>query len=1001
MTYRYGYPYIVEFSYNYVAQALLSDMRNKAAYVSALSLTLGQSTLSFNTFVPRPEKAVIRHDGSKDAKVTATFAIATGTISSGIVRYEIEAGLSASMASGKTLRIASAGGGMIKAYDSNGAVSASGSIDQKQAEALGMRAFASLDLKVDTREIIMPVDTVKLIGRKSGIAIGLAGKSATAPKISGAPGTTYPALQTPDPKVFDTYPGYLTSGSEFGFGVDDDIYEMGLNYVASYVLVDRLDKSGIILTVLSASSSVTGRAWPTSLNARADIRANVTQGHILFLAEGIHRVRLNGVVIPSIVQPGPKLPWELRLAATLTSFQQFDEQGQKWKGEDTRVSGWAAWVAPIQARFTARSEPSELEPLELTRPTGPTDFIFADGTGKAPVWDAADGDMTTAVVQPIPIRRGEKAEIDVTSSGAATGRERVPYLVLAAEVPAGVTTTRLPLGIAAGSTAKMELTNTDTGYRKEDITFHTNDGSKTFSLELYHEDGKYAVASMVPVIAKNFRDHTLAGGPIGSDRGIATFTVAWTSGAPVNLTISRPNPQPEFRLNGPSRFRLTGSQRRQSFTVEFDAGMRRPTDPDLIEEIEIKSPSEASPRIIRLAGRVTRPPIYIPDVLMPIWAMAYEYTQFMNAITEMEKFKKSLEEGPDIPLPPGPGPDPLPPFVTEWAVISAPNLPAGNEFGFRETNGRVATSSIYSGDAGAFGLVDVTGETVGTFMVGEPPEPEAYAEVLLQFWAVREMSRTHRPEPLSGIAWQGDTLIAAAGTSIDALAVGASGQLTDIASEGFLAPIDGIWPADQDLLVQSEGELHLLAALPGEGMDPLGAVATPFPVREACLFKDDHMLALGEDQALVIGLGDTPEIVSHSHLGFAASFIEMLEPSRALLVGANGAGLAWWDGGVLAFEQFYHEPVARVEVFGDSLLFISPSGSGRLIRTGREWPRVAADVDLGERAGIVGVPVEARIARSTSGRMAGLVDDGHGIAIRDVVQRRPLVRLADSVEPPL
>lgn len=995
MSYKFGYPYILEFNYDYVAQVLLSSLRAGIGYSASLTLSLGGTSIRFDNFVPRPEAVSISHDGQKGGRIVATFRLASGVVTPAIDRYEISAILGGAMVPGPKLHLGANGGATIKAFTANGSEVVAGTISRTEAEKLGLRAKAELGFRINTTEFVMDFTTAEIGGRAGSIAVGLHGAKATAPTTSTAPGTTHPPFPTPDPGAFANYPGHLSSKAKFGTAVDPHMLETGLNYVASYVAANNLAAWGINITISSIDTRLTGLNWPISYTVTSEVRGIVTKGNI-FVGEGPKRIKLNGTGLPRLIVGSTNGPKELRLDSTVQNFQQFEDGKQDWGSPNGAIKGWVAWVALTRANLEPHNEPDDIEPVDLTTFAGPKDFMFAEGPGTAPEWHGADGSIAHPLSGTITLRKGETTRFDAGNARAASGKKRVPFVVFAADAPPGVTVRGLPLRINAGNSAGLDVSFNGTGYHKQDLILYTNDGVFRFPLEVYAEDGKYATANIVNVVAKNFRDYTLAGGSIGSDRGIARFSAVWVSGPPVDITVTRPNRVAEFSLIGPAVFRLSSSNRQQTFTVHYDAGMRRPWQPLLEEEILLTTPAPPTIKRVRISGSITRPHIYIPDILMPIVARAYQHGQIKDAVLRMERFMKSLKEGPDIPLPPGPGPRPMPPYATDWAVVRAPALPAGNEFAFVATSGETLTSASDREPVGAMGLMHVPEGLEGTFHVGEAPDDESWLDVLFEFWSVREWSYADLSEPASAIAWHGDKLVVAAGNRITEHAVSRQGRLTWSGEVEVEWPVDGLWPAGHGLLLQSEGELHLSPVGVGQGLAIAQTRTGDFPIEVGACVSFSAMIVVGEGRVQLLRIDGEMEPVAEAGVYIPVTNALVIASDNAILIGPEGCAIARVVGDGIVVEQFHHDPVLRFEALGRSLLVIGHDGVGHMIDLWAEWPRVVAEVNLDALPEETGIAVEAMQAGNGSGRTAIATSGGYRLEIRETAQRLPRTELFDD-----
>lgn len=995
MSYKFGYPYILEFDYDYVAQVLLSSLRASVEYSASLTLSLGGKSVRFDNFVPRPEAVTLSHDGQKGGRIVATFRLASGIATPAVDRYEISAPLGGAMVPGRKLHLGAAGGATIKALTAGGTEVAAGTISNTEAKKLGLNAKAEMGFRLNSTEFVMDFTKAEVGGRVTSIVVGLHGAKATAPKTNGAPGTTHPPFPAPDPKAFANYPGNLSGTAKFGTAVDTHMLEIGLNYVASYVAVDNLSNWGVSISIGSIDSRVTALNWPISYTVSSDIRGTVTKGNI-FVGEGPKRIKLNGTGVPGLLRKDTNKPKELRLVSTVLNFQQFDEGKQDWDGPNGIIKGWVAWVVATRAEFETQNEPDDIEPVNLSKLAGPKDFMFAEGGGGAPEWQGADGSVTHPQSGTITLRKGETTRFDTANAAAASGKKRVPFVVFAVDAPPGITVGKLPARIDPGKSGTLDVSFNGTGYRKQDIIFYTNDGVFKFPLEVYAEDGKYAVANTVKVVAKNFRDYTRAGGSIGSDRGIAHFSAVWVSGPPVDVTVTRPNRVAEFSLIGPSSFRLSSSNRQQTFTVHYDAGMRRPWQPLLEEEILFTTPAPPTIKRVRISGSITRPHIYIPDIMMPIVARAYQHGQIKDAIVRMERFLKSLKEGPDIPLPPGPGPRPMPPYATDWAVVRAPALPAGNEFAFVSTSGETLTSAADREQVGAMGLMHLPEGLEGAFHVGEAPDDEAWLDVLFEFWSVREWSHTDLSEPASAMAWHGDKLVIASGNRITEHAVSRIGRVSWTSEAEMEWSADGIWPAGRGLLLQSEGALHLSPVGVAEGLAIGRSRTAEFPIEIAACVSFSHLIVVGEGRVQLLNIDNEMEPVAEAGIYIPVTNALVVAPNNAVLIGPEGCAIARVVDDGLVVEQFHHDPVHRFEAFGRSLLVVGHDGLGQMIDLWADWPKVVAEVNLEALPEETGIAVEAMQVGNGSGRTAIAKGGGYRLEVRETVQRLPRTELFDE-----
>lgn len=995
MSYKFGYPYILEFDYDYVAQVLLSSMRAGVGYSTSLALSLGGKSVRFDNFVPRPEAVTISHDGQKGGRIVARFRLASGAATPAIDRYEISAPLGGAMASGRKLHLGATGDATIKALTTGGTEVAAGTISKAEADKLGLNAKAAMGFRLNSTEFVMDFTKAEVGGRAGSIVVGLHGTRATAPRGSIAPGIVHPPFPTPDPKKFANYSGNLSSTAKFGTAVDTHLLEIGLNYVASYVAVDNLSKWGVNISIGSIDTRVTALNWPMSYTLTSDIRGTVTQGNI-FVGKGPKRIKLNGSGVPGLLRKDTKDPRELRLVSTVLNFQQFNEGKQDWDGPNGAIKGWVAWVVATRAEFETRNEPDDIEPVELSTLAGPKDFMFAEGGGSAPEWQGADGTITHPRSGTITLRKGETTRFVTGNAAAVSGKKRVPFVVFAADAPSGVTVGKLPARVEPGKSGGIDVTFNGTGYRKQDLIFYTNDGVFKFPLEVYAEDGKYAVANTVKVVARNFRDYTLAGGSIGSDRGIAHFSAVWVSGPPVDVTVTRPIPVAEFSLIGPSSFRLSSSNRQQSFTVHYDAGMRRPWQPLQEEDILFTTPAPPTIKRVRISGSITRPHIYIPDILMPIIARAYQHGQIKDAIVRMERFLKSLKEGPDIPLPAGPGPRPMPPYATDWAVVRAPALPAGNEFAFVSTSGQTLTSVTDHEAVGGMGLMHLPEGLEGVFHVGEAPDEEAWLDVLFEFWSVRDWSQTGMSEPASAMAWHGDKLVVAAGNRITEHAVSRRGRLSWSSEVEMDWPVEGLWPAGRGMLLQSEGTLHLSPVGVGEGLAIGQSRGADFPIEVAACVSFSHMIVAGEGRVQLLHIGGEMETVAEAGIYIPVTNALVFAPNNAVLIGPEGCAIARVLDDGLVVEQFHHDPVHRFEAFGRSLLVVGHDGLGCMIDLWADWPKVVAEVNLEALPEETGIDVEAMQAGNGSGWTAVATSGGYRLEVRETVPRLPRTELFDE-----
>lgn len=995
MSYKFGYPYILEFDYDYVAQVLLSSLRASVEYSALLTLSLGGQSVRFANFVPRPETVTISHDGQKGGRIVVAFRLASGSVTPAVDRYELSAALGGAIVPGRKLHVGATGDMTIKMFTANGSEAAAGPINNSESKKLGLNAKAELGYRVNTDEFVMDFTTAEVGGRAGSIVVGLHGSKATAPKTNNAPGTTHPPFPAPDPALFKNYPGNLSSTAKFGTGVDIHMLETGINYVASHVATDKLAAFGITISISSIDTKVTALNWPISYTATSDVRGTVTKGNI-FVGKGPKRIKLNGTGLPRLVVSRTNGPKELRLDSTVQDFQQFDDGKQDWGSPNGMIKGWMAWVAVTRANLAGHNEPDDVEPVDLTKLSGPKDFMFAEGPGSAPEWQAADGSITHPVSGTITLRKGETTRFDTGNAGAVSGKKRVPFVVFAVDAPPGVTVSKLPAQIDAGKSGGLDVSFNGTGYRKQDLVFYTNDGVFKFPLEVYAEDGKYATANVVNVIARNFRDYTLAGGSIGSDRGIAHFSAVWVSGPPVDITVTRPNRVAEFTLIGPSSFRLSSSNRQQTFTVHYDAGMRRPWQPLLEEEILFTTPAPPTIKRVRISGSITRPHIYIPDIMMPIVARAYQHGQIKDAIVRMERFLKSLKEGPDIPLPPGPGPRPMPPYATDWAVVRAPALPAGNEFTFVSTSGETLTSATDREEVGAMGLMHLPAGLEGVFHVGEAPDDEAWLDVLFEFWSVREWWHSDLSEPASALTWHGDKLVVASGNRVTENAVSRLGRASWSSEVELEWPVEGLWPAGRGLLLQSEGTLYLSPVGVGEGLAIGRSRTAEFPVEVAACVSFSHLIVVGEGRVQLLDIAGEMEPIAEAGIYIPVTNALVVAPNSAVLIGPEGCAIARVVDGGLVVEQFHHDPVHRFEAFGRSMLVIGHDGLGHMIDLWADWPKVAAEVNLDALPEETGIAVEAMQAGNGSGRAAVATGGGYRLEVRETVQRLPRTELFDE-----
>jgi len=995
MSYKFGYPYILEFDYDYVAQVLLSSLRAGVEYTASLTLSLGGQSVQFDNFVPRPEAVTISHDGQKGGRVVALFRLASGTATPSVDRYEISAPLGGAVLFARKLQLGAVGNATVKALAANGSELAAGGISKLEMEKLGLRAKAEMDIRIDTNEFVMDFTVAEVGGRSGSIVVGLYGPKATAPKLPSAPGITHPRFPTPDANTFSSYPGNLTSKAEFGAAVDQHMLETGLNYVVNYRALAELTAVGINITINSIDTKVTGLNWPISYTASSEIRGTVNNFNI-FVSEGPKRLKLNGTGLPRLVAAGKNNLKTLRLDSTSSSLQEFKDSDQDWGAPNTAVKGWAAWVAATEAEFPTHNEPNDIEPVELTTLTGPKDFMFGEGPGNAPEWSGADGSVKPPASGRITLRKGETVRLDVRNAPALAAKRRVPFVVFAFDAPTGVAVAKLPTRVDAGKSGVIDVSFSGTGYQKQDLILYTNDGVFKVPLEVYAEDGKYATANTVNVVAKNFRDYTRAGGSIGSDRGVAQFSAVWVSGPPVDITVTRPNRVSEFDLIGPSVFRLSSSNRQQTFTVHYDAGMRRPWQPLLEEEVLFTTPAPPTIKRVRISGSITRPHIYIPDVLMPIVARAYQHGQIKDAIVRMERFLNSLKEGPDIPLPPGPGPRPMPPYATDWAVVSAPALPAGNEFAFVSTSGETLTTAMDRDRVGAKGLMHLPGGLEGVFHVGEAPDDEAWLDVLFEFWSVREWSHTDLSEPVSAMAWHGDKLVVASDNRVTEHAVSRLGRVNWSSEAEMDWPVDGLWPAGRGLLLQSEGALHLSPVGVGEGLAIGRSRTADFPIEVAACVSFSHLIVVGEGRVQLLEIANEMEPVAEAGIYIPVTNALVVAPNSAVLIGPEGCAIARVVDDGLVVEQFHHDPVHRFEAFGRSLLVIDPDGLGQMIDLWVDWPKVEAAVNLEALPDETGIAVEAMQAGNGGGRTAIVSSGGYRLEIRETVKRLPRAELFDE-----
>lgn len=1002
MSYKFGYPYILEFNYDYIEQVLLSSLRAGAGYSSSLTLALGSNNLRFDNFVPRPDSVKISFDGQRGARLVARFHLASGTVTPVIDHFEISASLGGDIVPGRKLHIGAVSGGSIKARSANGTEIAVGTITRSEMENLGLKAKAELDIRLNTREFIMDFTEANVGGRSSGLVVGLFGPTATAPRIPpDAPGTTYPKLPSPEPKVFDTYPGHLSKTARFGLGVDTHMLVIGINYVAAYVARAAFLPFGVKLSIGSIDTKITNLNWPSSFEVTSEIQGSV-QSTNAFFPSGAKRIRLAGAGKSRLIKPDKRSLKKFRLETEVLHFQEFDEGKQDWNAPNTLIRGRGnAWVVASDAEFPTNNEPNDIEPVELTKLTGPKDFMFAEGTGRAPVWAAPDGSIVPPNLGVITVRKGETVQFSAQNASAPVGQKRVPLVIFAVDAPTGVTVTNVPSRIEAGKAGSLDVTFTGNGYKKQDLIFFTNDGIFKFSLEVYAEDGKFTTAKTVKVVAKHFRDYTGAGGPIGSERGIAHFDVVWVSGPPVDISVSRSNPVSEFDLIGPTSFRLARSKRQQTFTVHYDAGMRRPWQPLLEEEVSFKSAAPPTITPVRIIGSITRPHIYIPDILMAIIARGYQHGQIKDAILRMERFLKSLKDGPNIPLPPGPGPRPLPPYATDWVIVRAPALPAGNEFAFTTTSGETLTNALDPESVGAMGLIQVRPELEGTFRVGEAPDPEAWLDVLFEFWSARELAHKELAEPAAAIAWHDGMLLVASGNRIVGYSVSRTGTMRWSAEEDLPWSVNGVWQAGGGLLFQNEDQWLYSPVGVGAGLVVVQARPADFPIELAASVSFTQMIVAGEGRLQILTIGDDIETVAEVEAPLPVTNIAVVAPNRAVLIGPDGCAIArvgdpGESEGSFVVEPFYLEPVLRFEIFDRSLLVIGHDGTGRMIDLWAEHPKVVATVNLEALHDEAGIGVEAQWSRDGTGRAAIIASGGHRLEISETVVRPPRTELFDE-----
>ncbi len=1002
MSYRYGYPYVLELSYDYVAQVLTSALRSEATYRKSISLNLGGAiNFTIVDYVPRIRQVRLAYDGGTGVTSEVTIEHASGSLPPPYKSFVLTGTLEALIRAGQFVAIGARGRPdfEIAFLNDKGAEIAKDKIDHSSALQLGLRGWAHFAFDIKTTEIYLTMSAARLEGRKSGIVVGTYGASATAPRGAAAPGTTYQALPSPTPARLTQYKGYLGTTAQIGVAVDDFLLEIAGAYVGGYLAVEFFKSLGVTAAIQSATATVDKIAWPTSVSMHADATIDITTEHWLF-GKGIKTLRFNGEGPPyhRIPDPGGPARSSIEVRLALQSFQEWDVQSQRWGDPNTMIKGHQQiWLSTINTEYGKGGRAIDIDPVAIGISGQMTDMLYVEGQGSAVPWDNPKGSIAAKNNERILyVRKGVGIELDAANAAAQPGHGRVDFKVLSHTAPPGLRVTGLPLSVAPGVRTPIGLINDATGYTSGEIVFITNDGAMKLPVEMFEIEGQYGVPGKVVVKATNFRDYREAGGFAGSDFGHASLSATWVPGPPSVLTVSRPSPRSEFSIVGPSTFVLSKQNPRQTFQITFNAGLRRPTEPPLVERIEIKSATESSPRTIELVGEVLRPQVYIPDILLGIVALAYEYSQMKDAVFQMQRYRERMNQGPILPRPAGPGPDPLPPFAFDWMIARAPLLRNGASLAFKSTADEPLASSTGTEEYGALGVIAADPETAGYFDVVPPPASDAWIELMLEYWTERVWSKQPFGEPIRALTWWGNRLLAGTEDCIKTFDLSRSGRLTPGSEFRMEDAVEGLWATADRVMIFAAGELRIADGLDEHDLSASYRYPMDRPPTALAPMLDNDVLLFCEGRAQLVRLGPGLEVISDHPIDGSVSLLLPVGIGSLLAFSREQCFLVRYFGEGMEIEPVGNiPPIARVVPLDRTLVLRHWSGEISVMGAFASGLRIAGRVDRPPPLASFGIPVAGISAADGTGRIAAFDRETGKLTLREY---RRLTPNRDAVE---